>query len=272
MHSRLKIVKYWFLGKRNGVSFQELVAYLFQRTCPSRAKSRIQSIEEADKYLILRFNNFDHPLYYPKEMNLRSLYVVITESLYANNWHYYQIEQTQVGPEDVVIDCGAAEGLFSLLTAGKCKKVYIIEPLPAFVELLKLTFYKMNNVEIIPVALSDKAGEAMLSNSGIESSLNSSGHGIPVKVATIDDLFLENASPVTYIKADIEGYELEMLKGASRVIKEYTPKIAITTYHKEEHAELISDYLKSINSRYHIKVKGIYPEHGGPVMLHAWID
>ena len=129
-----------------GFHFKNWLHTYFNEHVHQEQSQEFRALKRPTIYLILRFNNFDYPLYYPKEMNLRSLYVVITESLYANNWHYYQIEQTQVGPEDVVIDCGAAEGLFSLLTAGKCKKVYIIEPLPAFVELLKLTFYKMNNV------------------------------------------------------------------------------------------------------------------------------
>ena len=38
-----------------------------------------------------------------------------------------------------------------------------------------------------------------------------------------------------------------MLEGAKKTIAEYLPKLAITTYHDPEHAQLITNYLKEIN-------------------------
>jgi predicted LPLAT superfamily acyltransferase len=47
---------------------------------------------------------------------------------------------------------------------------------------------------------------------------------------------------------------------------------AITTYHRREHAQQIAALLKDIHPDYHIFVKGIMPQDGRPVMLHAWMD
>ena len=42
------------------------------------------------------------------------LHRVLAEETYSWNWHYYQVRQTRVERGDVVLDCGAAEGFFSL--------------------------------------------------------------------------------------------------------------------------------------------------------------
>ena len=63
-----------------------------------------------------------------------------------------------------------------------------------------------------------------------------------------------------------------MLNGAKNLIREYKPKIAITTYHNKDHYILISDFLKNINPNYRIKLRGIEGNYGSPVILHAWID
>ena len=46
----------------------------------------------------------------------------------------------------------------------------------------------------------------------------------------IDDLV--DADGATYIKMNIEGCELQALRGAQRVIRESHPKLAIAGYHK----------------------------------------
>jgi FkbM family methyltransferase len=47
---------------------------------------------------------------------------------------------------------------------------------------------------------------------------------VPVPIETIDSFNFEN---VTFIKYDIEGYELKALKGSEQTIKKYNPVIVI---------------------------------------------
>lgn len=106
----------------------------------------------------------------------------------------------------------------------------------------------------------------------ISSSLSDENGGIEVKVTTLDKLFYEKGEKITYKKMDLEGYDYDALLGAENLIRENKPKIAVTTYHKVQHAEQITAYLKSLVPEYKIFTKGIYQGTGSPVMLHAWVE
>jgi len=56
------------------------------------------------------------------------------------------------------------------------------------------------------------------------------GKGQEVPVVSLDEI-LQN-DRVTFIKLDVEGSELEALKGAEKIICEQKPKLAISVYHK----------------------------------------
>ncbi|HEU5164328.1 MAG TPA: FkbM family methyltransferase [Chitinophagaceae bacterium] len=170
------------------------------------------------------------------------------------------------------MDCGAAEGLFALKIYGKCKRVYLIEPLSKFVGSLNMTFEKAYNVEILPLAISDKEYSTKISDNDISSALSDTEEGERVNVTTLDKIFLEKNIPGHYLKMDLEGHDFKALIGAEGLIRKYMPKIAVTTYHDINHASQIANFLKSIAPDYNIFCKGIYQETGSPVMLHAWID
>jgi len=269
MNRRIALAKHWLFHSKNQISLFELLAKMLEKTCDIKAKPFIDEISEEGEYLKVKLKDMPDFLYYPKKMALRSLYQVITESTDKKQWHYYEIPETQVMVNDVVVDCGAAEGLFSLMVANRCEEVYAIEPLPQFTLSMEKTFSNYNNVHIIPCALSDKTGSAFIDEHDISSTISSNG-SVAVELETIDNLFYRKGIKVNYLKADLEGFEMDMLNGASETIKHSKPKIAITTYHKAEHADEIRRFLLNIHPDYKLKVKGIEERAGAPVMLHAW--
>lgn len=69
-----------------------------------------------------------------------------------------------------------------------------------------------------------------------------------IKVVSLDNYF--DGNPITFLKSDIEGEELNMLKGASETIKKYKPKMAISIYHKPDDFFTIPEFIKSLVPEY----------------------
>jgi hypothetical protein len=69
----------------------------------------------------------------------------------------------------------------------------------------------------------------------------------------LDDL-LPSTIP-TFIKMDIEGAEPDALRGASKLIAEHTPVLAICLYHAQEHLWQIPLLLQSLNSTYNFYLR-----------------
>lgn len=274
MNRRLKILVHWLSGRDNGVDLPELAAFLSGRTSTPKAKAKITGMKEVDGCVAVSLAGLDRPLYYPSAFNISSLYQVIAEVFYAD-WHNYElpgVSGTHVRPGDIVADCGAAEGLFSLMAAGRCKKVYAIEPLPAFIASMRRTFNGIGNIELIEAALSDAPGKGFLGGADISSAVSASSGAVPVRLETLDNIFYSRGRRLDYLKADLEGFEMKMLDGGRETIAANSPRIAITTYHDGTHAEAVRAFLKGINPAYNILVKGIEERAGAPVMLHAWVD
>lgn len=271
MHWKLRVIRHW-LKNKNQVSFGQLMRVVLDIPYYVKSKWRIKEIQETENHYIVIFKKYSLPLYIPKDYDFDLLYLVMEEINNKNHWHYYEVNQTRVNKNDIVVDCGAAEGLFTLTIDDRCKKVYAIEPLPEFVDCLKNTFKGKDNIEIISAAVSNKKGTMYLEEKNISSKLTNKKTDTTVSVITLDDLFVHKNKRVDYIKADLEGQELNMLKGAVNTIKTYHPKLAITTYHDSKHPKLINDFIKSIDSRYNTSLKGIQAKRGCYIMLHAWYD
>ena len=69
-----------------------------------------------------------------------------------------------------------------------------------------------------------------------------------VDVTTIDLEMVEDVP--TFVKMDIEGSEIEALKGAEKIIRLNSPKLAVSVYHKKDDILLIPDLILSYHSDY----------------------
>ena len=161
---------------------------------------------------------------------------------------------------DVVIDGGAWIGDFSAYSASKGALVYAFEPVNENYEILKKTA-ELNSNRIIPVkmGLGDSDFDADIS---LDIGINSGGHSIILKnsettrkihITSIDKYVKENGiEKVDFIKADIEGAERDMLKGAEATLKRFAPRLAICTYHLHDDPAVLKQLILNANPAYRI--------------------
>ena len=60
---------------------------------------------------------------------------------------------------------------------------------------------------------------------------------------------------ITFIKLDIEGAELNAIKGAERAIKHWRPKMAVCIYHTDHDMIEIAEYIKENYPFYKIYIR-----------------
>ena len=122
------------------------------------------------------------------------------------------------------------------------------------------------NKNIIPVkkGLSDKTTTQKfflntIGNTGANSLMDKSGDkdfelaSELVETITLDDFVKENnLERVDFIKADIEGFERNMLMGAQETLKNFAPKLALCTYHLPDDPEVMSKLIMQANPKYKI--------------------
>jgi len=92
---------------------------------------------------------------------------------------------------------------------------------------------------------------------------NSDNH---IQCCAIDDI-LPNFFP-TYITMDIEGSELEALKGAARTIQKNHPHMAISVYHTPEHIWEIPLYINYLYNGYQLTLRN-YTGYLAETILYA---
>jgi FkbM family methyltransferase len=75
-----------------------------------------------------------------------------------------------------------------------------------------------------------------------------------IPITTLDKFVQEqNLKKVDFIKADIEGSERDMLKGAYGVLKEFAPKLALCTYHLPDDPQVLENIILESNPNYKVK-------------------
>ncbi len=186
--------------------------------------------------------------------------IIEFEKMYAEQLkgQYFDMEELPHCKEEVFIDCGAYDGqsavLFSKWCENKYKHIYCFEPDKDNLELCKRTLKEQlvdTSYTIIPKGAWKEDDILFFSQTADVASHICDDSENSVQVTSIDKEFDEKRKEkVTFIKMDIEGAELEALKGAENTIKKYTPKLAISIYHKPEDIFTIPSYILSINSDY----------------------
>ena len=161
--------------------------------------------------------------------------------------------------KEVFVDAGSYDLLTAVHLRDHCKKVnkvYAFEPDPQNYKncIHNKDKYLFPESQILPYGTwSEK--NSLRFNAGNSTKCSVSDDGLDhINVTTIDETVDEN-DRVTFIKMDVEGAELESLKGAKQIICRDKPKLAICIYHKPEDMTEIPLYIKSLVPEYKVYVR-----------------
>lgn len=105
------------------------------------------------------------------------------------------------------------------------------------------------SIKFLELGLSDSVGTLWFNpNEGSASAVSESG-SCQINVTTLDR---EIERKVTFIKMDLEGWEIKALEGSRRHILEDHPKLAIAVYHKPSDFWRIFEFIIGLRQDYNI--------------------
>jgi FkbM family methyltransferase len=142
------------------------------------------------------------------------------------------------------LDIGAHVGYYSAYLSPCVRRVWAFEPDPRNVSSLRSNASLAGNVEVVESAVSSRDGFASLRvGQGSEvSSLVEDAAGeraLNVKVTTIDSFVAARPDiDVGLVKTDVEGHDLEALRGMHSVVDHFQPLILTECEHTVELREL----------------------------------
>lgn len=125
---------------------------------------------------------------------------------------------------DVIIDCGAHLGTLSIVASKKVGQkgtVIALEPHPRTFSYLARNSKdnRCENITCINKAISDKEGKAFMTDSYVSDMNHIGDDGNIVVLTTTLDAIARDLEKIDLIKLDVEGYELQALKGGEETLK-----------------------------------------------------
>lgn len=150
---------------------------------------------------------------------------------------------------ETFVDIGGFDGFTSREFARRCPRynsIHLFEPEKTNMEGAKRNLANQENTYFYEVGLSNTNKTLKFSSTGSSSKVSSDGD-IEINVIRLDELPLKD---VTFLKMDIEGSELDALRGAKDLIASLKPRLAISVYHRSEDLRTISEYILMLNPSY----------------------
>jgi FkbM family methyltransferase len=134
--------------------------------------------------------------------------------------------------------------------------VFSVEPNPDNLFYLKknIELNNLHNVTLLPKAVGEKEGEITLyynkGRTALTSALSMGEHSFQTETVTLDSIMKREPS-IKILKVDTEGYDLEVLKGATRTLKN-TCYLIVETNNEE---------IKNLLTSQNFKCETIYPSN-----------
>ena len=175
---------------------------------------------------------------------------------------YFPQDIFRLSDREVFVDGGAYTGdtllAFIRKTKGEYERCYAFEPAPENLAKLNSLAEKQRfrDVSVIGKGLWSMAETLRFAAAeGLAGSAISRAGNTSIAVDSVDNV----APDATFIKLDVEGAELEALKGAAGTIKRNRPKLAVCLYHRPGDLFEIPLFLKSLVPEYRFYLRQHQP-------------
>lgn len=244
------LAKYLYAARRNGSYFRKNEEFVNAR---GEAETQILLTLLADE---------KSRQVWTGAMDYRVYGTFLKKNICDMKWEYFPEDITHLSEGEVFIDCGAYIGDtvqsfidYTKKKNIKYKKIVAFEPTKDHFNQLNSFFGKRKDIICINKGISSK--REIISFNIVENGASrivegSCGNG-HLEVIDLDSV--KECRDATFIKMDIEGAEMEALKGAKNLIKKNKPKLAICIYHSNEDMHRIIRYVHELVPEYKLYVR-----------------
>jgi FkbM family methyltransferase len=156
-----------------------------------------------------------------------------------------------------LVDCGAFTGvaIHKFLKAGyEIDSFFAFEPDEASFNTLASRNFPVGRGLCLPLGTWSSTTQLRFASDHSMGSCLSDDGNVTIQCVAIDDLL--HGESVNVVKLDVEGAEIETLKGMERLIREQRPNLLVSAYHTPGHlhqiAELIDDW--RLGYRFHLRL------------------
>ena len=191
-----------------------------------------------DSICQINYNGRQYRMYLP---NISGTDVVQREIYYSKSFYEYDyipyFEKYLVSSKSVVVDVGANIGNHTLIFSSvlNVKLVHSFEPMPDTFKILQKNteLNNLQNVVLNNLAVGSRDAYAVASvynpnDLGGTNVMYQDGGNLPV--ISLDNYFSDKPQLPSLIKIDVEGFELEVLKGGTQIISKAKPVIFIESH------------------------------------------
>lgn len=163
--------------------------------------------------------------------------------------HVQELLRELLGPGDVFYDIGANVGFLTVLGArrvGPAGRVYAFEPVPENVEAIhhNVRMSQWQHVEVLAAAAGARPGRATMALGGEPFWSRLTAFGTPpgsrgtitVRCLAVDDLVEQGRiAPPHVVKIDVEGAEVDVLRGMARTLRTARPVVVCEVHDDADH-------------------------------------
>ncbi len=158
----------------------------------------------------------------------------------------------KLSSNETIADLGAYDGdtirEFLRYTGGKYGHIFAFEPDGKNFKKLVQKTDGMEELSLFNLGAWSKKETLLFEKKAGRNSRKSTG-GVPMSFDSVDNII---KTPLSFIKMDIEGAELNALDGAKEAIKKYKPKLYVCAYHRNEDFFALPEKILSLNPDYKI--------------------